>query len=556
MRSVSHHLTSFCRDTSGATAIMSAIVVPVLVGVAALGVDFGSLYLERRELQGVADLAAIAAAANLDNAEKAALATLAANRINASAFGLVKGNYEADPTVPPASRFKPGIEPTNAVKVDVTRSSRLNFGRIFGVEAFNLRVTAISASSAQAMFSVGSRLLAVRDGVPNLLLSGLTGTTLNLSVMDYEALLNARVEVAPFLKALATELNITAGTYDDVLRSSASIEKVATAAANVTAASGDSAATLALRQMATDSRGSQLRVPLQSLISLGSFASISLAEQKPGFVGQVNALELLSAAIAVANGQNQVALNLKTGVPGLLSLKLEIAIGERAQKSAWVSVGGPGSILRTAQTRIKLVAEVGGTGVLAGTVIRLPVYVEIAYAEGRLANVTCTNADRSTNVAKVGVKPGIAKAWIGDVATSKLSDFSSSLSVSDARVVDTALIDVKVRAYAEIGNQSETMLTFTQQDVDDLALKRVETTDFVDALVQTLVKRARIEVDVAGLSLVTPTAINQAVAQALAIAAAPVDEVLSQTIKLLGVHLGEADVRVHGIRCGAAALAG
>ena len=67
-------------DAFGNVAILGAVLLPVGIAAAALAVDEGSLYLERREAQSVTDLAAIAGAANIDRAEAAVLATFGDNR--------------------------------------------------------------------------------------------------------------------------------------------------------------------------------------------------------------------------------------------------------------------------------------------------------------------------------------------------------------------------------------------------------------------------------------------------------------------------------------------
>jgi uncharacterized membrane protein len=53
-----------------------------------------------------------------------------------------------------------------------------------------------------------------------------------------------------------------------------------------------------------------------------------------------------------------------------------------------------------------------------------------------------------------------------------------------------------------------------------------------------------------------PGTVSQLVMSILRPIAAPLDQVIHSLLTTLGVHLGEADVRVHGIRCGTAVLAG
>ena len=68
-------LRCFVSDTRGNFAIMGAGCMVLVLGCAALGVDVGSIYADRRKSQSAADLAAIVAAGNLGKATSAATPT-------------------------------------------------------------------------------------------------------------------------------------------------------------------------------------------------------------------------------------------------------------------------------------------------------------------------------------------------------------------------------------------------------------------------------------------------------------------------------------------------
>lgn len=55
-------LSKFLKARSGHFAIMTALTAPAAIVLAAIAVDSGSLYVEKRQAQALADLAAIAAA--------------------------------------------------------------------------------------------------------------------------------------------------------------------------------------------------------------------------------------------------------------------------------------------------------------------------------------------------------------------------------------------------------------------------------------------------------------------------------------------------------------
>ncbi|TGU11273.1 hypothetical protein EN799_67135, partial [bacterium M00.F.Ca.ET.156.01.1.1] len=70
MRTIHSLLSGFLRDRAGNIAISAGLTAPLFIGILAIGVDYGYLTLQKRQLQQTADLAAISAAANVTDAEK------------------------------------------------------------------------------------------------------------------------------------------------------------------------------------------------------------------------------------------------------------------------------------------------------------------------------------------------------------------------------------------------------------------------------------------------------------------------------------------------------
>jgi uncharacterized membrane protein len=77
-------------------AIMTALSAPVALALTAFAVDEGALFNERRAAQSIVDLAAIIAAANINNAETAVLTTLKDNGITSVA--VQKQGTDIEPT--------------------------------------------------------------------------------------------------------------------------------------------------------------------------------------------------------------------------------------------------------------------------------------------------------------------------------------------------------------------------------------------------------------------------------------------------------------------------
>jgi hypothetical protein len=81
------------RRQRGAILVMMAILVVVLIGIAALALDVGRLFVQRTELQNAADAAALAAAAELDGESDAQTRAKAAARQLLSADQANRGIY-------------------------------------------------------------------------------------------------------------------------------------------------------------------------------------------------------------------------------------------------------------------------------------------------------------------------------------------------------------------------------------------------------------------------------------------------------------------------------
>lgn len=546
-------LAALWTDRRGTISIASAAVLPMVIACAALAVDLGSVYLERRTSQSIADLAAINAAAYPDTATAAARATLSANQL-ASVKELIvtKGHYSPDPAVAPFSRFKPGIEPFNAVRVEFANDARLYFASAFRSRLPEYRVSATASIANRAMYSVGTRLAAVRDGLANQVLSSLVGTQISLSAMDYQALIDANVRIDDALNAVSGELNLTGASYDKVIDSKISLALFGRALSEAAERSGDKVTEAALTVLANQLADSPRAFELRRILDLGNLGALTSGERTQSLSARLNAFDMLRAAAMVANGVHQVAVDLRLDVPGISRASLSIAIGERQQFSAFAAVGEPGSHVRTAQLKLRLVVEIGGSGLLAATSIRLPLYVEAAYADAKLADVVC-DAGRGGPRAAVAVQPGVARAAIAEVSDSQLNGSSRGFKLTRARIVTTPLAAVTGLSEIAAGNLSATTLEFSEDDVDSGRVRRVETTDALSSLLTSLLTRLDLDVHALGLGLGLP-ALEKAVASQLLAVAAPLDGALHTILATLGVHLGEADVRVHAIGCAGAVL--
>src|SRR3546814_955353 len=102
-------LRPLVRSPRSSTSITTAFGMTMLIGSAAFAVDLGSLYLDRRKLQGIADAAAMSAAGRPGEERAAAERIIAANcDCGITIAALTPGTYVADPSIQAEQRFTGG----------------------------------------------------------------------------------------------------------------------------------------------------------------------------------------------------------------------------------------------------------------------------------------------------------------------------------------------------------------------------------------------------------------------------------------------------------------
>jgi len=519
---------------------MTAVFGGVFCILAALAVDLGSISLKARQIQGAADLSAMAAARDLSHAQAAAQATAAANLPEVQTVSVTKGGYVADARLAPKDRFSAGAPEPNAARVEVAAPAPLFFGRwILQRDSLVVRKTATAAipgGRPQAMFSIGSRLASLDGGLANALLSGLLGGKVSLTVMDYRALAGAQVNLLQFSDALATELGVTAGDYDALLKQEVTAGRALKVLEAIAGADSKSAL------------GKLTRVPIDARLKLQDLIGVE-ADAKQGLRealnADVSALDLIMASLETANGDRQVALDLGARA-GLADLDVMLAIGERPNRSPWLTITDKGEpIIRTAQTRIYLKATTAQA--LAGLAqVKLPILIEAASSEAKLSRIDCAGAPVTT----LSVRPGLARARIGTIDESRLKNFKAPLTTSQATLVSAlaGLVTVKASADVDIADTEWSTVAFNAQDIADQKVKSVQSRGFVNGLIVSLIQNLDPDVEIATLGLGLGDLVKS-----LGLLLTPLGPVLDSVVQplldLLGLKLGEADVRVHGVQC-------
>ncbi|MBI1185756.1 MAG: hypothetical protein GC206_00175 [Alphaproteobacteria bacterium] len=548
-------LQRFAGDERGAAAILYALCGAMLFGFGALATDVGYVYLKSRELQGAADLAALAAARDLGRAQALAEETVRANRgARGAAVAAELGLYTPDIAVRPRARFRAGAGGANAVRVELASRARLFFGRIFiRSGSVEIRRTGVAAQSNLAAFEIGSRLLALRGGVANTLLGALTGSNVSLSVMDYRALLAADVDLFAYVDALRTRIDLDGATFSETLAARMETADAVNAIADVLATRGDPAAA-AIRDIARAARGLGETEGLDRLVDLGPYAHQDAVLGTGRTQVSVNALNLATAILDIAGGERQVRFDLGADIPGLADVDVWLAIGERPNQSPWIAITDSRDVvIRTAQMRLYLEARVS-TGLPAIAQVTLPVFVEAASAQARLSSVRCAADGRGPQVT-LSVAPSLGKIAIAGLDTRRLDDFRRPMALRRAEIVRTGLARVDGFAETDLGGARWQEVPFSDAEIAARTIKTVQTRDIAATTVASTLGNLDLNVRVLGAGLGT-SALTAALTPVLTTAAAPLDDLINGLADLLGVRLGEADVRVNGVRCDGATLVG
>jgi len=585
-------LHALCRDQRGAVSIFTIGAMLLLIGIVGLVIDVGVLYLTRRHLQLATDAAALAAARQPDDAQAVAQAMMAQNGFPAASVAAVGGYYCGQTAVAVSARFSPSaMNPAcpspgafNAARVVATVPARLFFARYLlpgGYGPGPIVTSATAATIDAAGLRAGTTVASVSSEESPLLnaaLGSLLGGNVNLTAASYSGLVSTDVAARPLLDALATRLNATAGTYGQLLDLTASVDVVLQAAAQVLAEQGDvagaSAAVLGLQAL-------QGKVPASRGIRIGDLFGLDVWKDVPiggpaAINAGLNAMQLASAAIQLANGTNAAVVEQNVTLPGgLATAGVEISAIEKPQQPYFV-FGPAGVSVHTAQVRLKLSLQaLSLPGV--NPLVRLPIYVEVGSGDARISRIDCGANPPTDAVVHVAASSAAANVYIGTVTSSAnaMKNFSTPVTIAPATVlsvpikllfIDLSSVGVALKAQAPVGQGAQTTLLFRQPGAarganegviglppDPGTSAQAESINPSGGLAGKLF--SSIEVSLTPQNLVTAVLniVTSAVSDLLANTVSPLlallDPTLTSLLKALGIRVGFMDVWVPGVRC-------
>ncbi len=427
----------------GSIVVMAAIGISTMVILLA-SIDIGYLFFQKRELQKIADLSALAGAQQLGRSTVSAgnacpssvITTAEANAKVAQNFsGAITvscGNWDpvAETTAPHYRAIATGIMP-NAVSVHVSQSFRSFFG---AWASRAVSAVAIATADAQiAVFSVGSRLLRINDAgvVPGLLTK--LGVGMNgVDIASYNGLANVSIKTSGLLRALGVQLPVNA----DVGTIKQSVLDLNTGGCSNGACTLETLlgamTTLVGQQDFINLLGisaAQLKLPVQIFSNAngrgGILALVDAANGNSALSTNINALDLITTAIGVANGHNGIKLELGANLPaGILQSETKIGIVEPPS----IGIGGKDTMAYTSQVRVFTHLQ---SNLLKANLLRadLPIAIEIVNGSAKIDEL-CQEKMNGKDTAKISVQAPIFQLCIGSLTAD--SAFSNTAPACDA----------------------------------------------------------------------------------------------------------------------------
>ncbi|KPC35476.1 Uncharacterized protein ABJ99_3886 [Pseudomonas syringae pv. cilantro] len=340
----------------GAIGLMAALTLGLALLCTLVVVDSGRLYLEKRSLQRVADIAALEAAGRRGTCSGTSSAADFA-RQSAIRNGFTPGSDSRTLTtrcgtlvLNALSQRTFSVDPTQALAIEVVathpvpHSIAAGIGALFGGPAtpqnVPLSAKAVAASASPlAALTIRSATVTIdstRAAILNPVIGSLLGGTLNLSVANWQGLATTDLSLLSYLNRLKTDLNLTAVGYSSVLSTSVSVSQLIQSAINVLdpgAALGGTATIAGLQALKLASGA--------TTVVLGDLLSIQGAPDIAALSANLRLMDLVQGIAQLANDKTGISTAAQINVGNLAQVTTRIQVIEPPQLSA---IGDPSKI--------------------------------------------------------------------------------------------------------------------------------------------------------------------------------------------------------------------
>ncbi len=553
-------------------AVPAALILTMIVG--ALAVDVGRMSWNKRELQSIADIAAIDAMREFGQCRETLGDPIAAAQASAARNG-----YPGDLTQPPnvvevggiasvggVREFTAGGPAATATAVRVFATRSVPFTLIAG--AFlpgqaSLSAEAVATREAYASIQAGSFAARVDSDDSELLdqvFGGLLGGNVAVDALGYERLLGATLSVGDLVTAAGV------GGVDELLALQLPANQYLELVADAVADGGNAAAAAVLNDVAAVADGSRV-------VEIAAVRDVVPGAGAPAREALLNAFDMLDVGAQVAVGDNAVVIDpLAATVPGVASTSMRL----RIVQSPRIAVGPPGrdadgawlTSVRTGQVRMALeIRLLNGIALLGPEPLNVDVFVEGAPTVAHLDAIDCADADDPVHRVVVGAEPGLVRLGIGHYPNFDTSPDPVPSELVSVVVPLPLLPDptVKVTAAADVPFQSSPQdLRYDgpfRPAIDEVSEDNTQTVgtplgDGMSNALSSLLSQTTLDVEVLGGGLpVAEGEVLTAASDLLGPVLTQLDGPMTSLFAMLGIHVGGADVTVLSLNADQPSLA-
>lgn len=338
----------------GAIGLTAALTLGLALVFLLLVIDSGRLYLEKRKLQGIADMAALEAVQRNGNCLPATNTAPVYAGASATRNGYVIPpgnalNVNCGTLTTNASNlrvFSADATRTDAIQVIASRPVLTSVAggvwSLFNGNAYNL-MTQLTAKAVaapkilppQAQLTIKTTVATVNSTnspALDLLFGKLLGGNLSLGLVGYQGLADSDINLLSYLNQLALNVNVQAGNYDELLAKNLKIGQLIDAAVTVLQAGGGTASVAA-----TTALGQIKALVGPADVTLGTLLQLQAGAVSSGLNTTVNAFQLAQAFVQLANKTNGVVAEIPVTIPGVTA-NLKVKVIQPPQLS---SIGDP-----------------------------------------------------------------------------------------------------------------------------------------------------------------------------------------------------------------------
>ncbi|WDD92841.1 pilus assembly protein TadG-related protein [Burkholderia sp. FERM BP-3421] len=562
-------------------SLATLAVLALAVAMVALGaIDIGNLFYQRRQLQSIADMTALAAAERMDDgcvqppvtAQSVALANGFDSTVAGQTLSTACGRWDLKDNSGP-SFYTAAASPAagsdaqlNAVQVTVTRSVPYYF---LG-PARTVSAVSVAQATDIGTYSIGTTLAQLQGGAVNTLLNTMLGTNLNLSLVSYEGLASAHIKVSDLMNVAG------ASTVNQLLAMQVSVPTLASWLSSALAATTVVNTNLqtdlsTMSSIASATYTNSQNIALGNSTSTPGLLAVNLSDPQTALNAMISPFDILMTAAEIAAGQSALTLTggLSIGGQGA-TVQMQIiqppviAIGEGGidpVSHTWRTVA------RTAQVRLYLNVSLGTTnlplgllGALVPVQVSLPLSLQVASGTGWLQSAACT-ASTATCASVIGVQTGIANLCVGNAPTnmSASQPFSCSTPATLVNVLNLVKITALAALPASVPAATAPTLTFygTTGGYQSTNANGVGSV-LGNALSGLGASLQQTQVTLLGGLSLPLTPVESALGSFLNTALTPVlgglDAAVVPLLQTLGVQVGESTIHDIALSCGVSTL--